>query len=389
MKKEAVQNERDKITRKPAEEAERVLSPQTLVSAEMLSRPSHSSNEMMMEGREATSNDIVESMKQQLLVLVEWAKYIPVFCELPLDDQVSLLRAHASEHLVLGVARRSIMYKDALLLGNDLVISRAHPEPEIRRIAVKVVDEIVKPMVELDVDETEYACLKAIVFFNPDARGLSNTKKVKQLRFEVQTSLEEYINERSFDCRGKFGEMLLLLPTLQSSAANMVEQLQFARLFGVARVDNLLQEMLLGGSGVQDQLDALAMPQSPTEMEQQAAQAAVPGGSTASGVATTTSGTTGASTAGGPGCQQCMGLSQLSFAASQLTPATVQNSLNLLENRNLSQTLSSFNAAGNVSSATGGQPVTIQDGALTGASSLGNFSISALAERVKEEEQKL
>ena len=51
--------------------------------------------------------------------------------------------------------------------GNDLVISRAHPEPEIRRIAVKVVDEIVKPMVELDVDETEYACLKAIVFFNP------------------------------------------------------------------------------------------------------------------------------------------------------------------------------------------------------------------------------
>ena len=41
--------------------------------------------------------------------------------------------------------------------------------------------------------------------------------------------------------------MLLLLPTLQSSACNMVEQLQFARFFGVAKVDNLLQEMLLGG----------------------------------------------------------------------------------------------------------------------------------------------
>jgi hypothetical protein len=27
-------------------------------------------------------------MKQQLLFLVEWAKYIPVFSELPLDDQV-------------------------------------------------------------------------------------------------------------------------------------------------------------------------------------------------------------------------------------------------------------------------------------------------------------
>lgn len=29
-------------------------------------------------------------MKQQLLVLVEWAKYIPAFCELPLDDQVEV-----------------------------------------------------------------------------------------------------------------------------------------------------------------------------------------------------------------------------------------------------------------------------------------------------------
>lgn len=38
----------------------------------------------------ATINDVCESMKQQLLVLVEWAKYIPAFCELPLDDQVKI-----------------------------------------------------------------------------------------------------------------------------------------------------------------------------------------------------------------------------------------------------------------------------------------------------------
>lgn len=267
MKKEAVQNERDKITRKPTEDSERQLSPQVLVSAEILSRPSQSPSDGTC-GREATSHDIVESMKQQLLVLVEWAKYIPVFCDLPLDDQVSLLRAHASEHLILGVARRSMLFHDTLLLGSDLVISPNQPEMEIRRIAKKVVEEIVKPMLELDVDDTEYACLKAVVFFNPDARGLSNTKKIKQLRFEVQTSLEDYINERSFESRGKFGEMLLLLPALQSSASSMVEQLQFARLFGVAKVDNLLQEMLLGGAGVQDQLDALTYSSMPVDLEQ-------------------------------------------------------------------------------------------------------------------------
>ena len=39
----------------------------------------------------ANMNEICESMKQQLLVLVEWAKYIPCFCELPLDDQVGIV----------------------------------------------------------------------------------------------------------------------------------------------------------------------------------------------------------------------------------------------------------------------------------------------------------
>ncbi len=39
--------------------------------------------------RAATLEDVAESMKQQLLVLVEWAKLIPAFCELPVDDQVS------------------------------------------------------------------------------------------------------------------------------------------------------------------------------------------------------------------------------------------------------------------------------------------------------------
>lgn len=37
----------------------------------------------------ASINDVCDSMKQQLLILVEWAKYIPAFTELQLDDQVS------------------------------------------------------------------------------------------------------------------------------------------------------------------------------------------------------------------------------------------------------------------------------------------------------------
>lgn len=199
----------------------------------------------------ASVTDICESMKQQLLVLVEWAKYIPAFCELPLDDQVALLRAHAGEHLLLGITKRSMMFKDILLLGNSYVIHRNCSEIEISRVANRILDELVQPFQEIQIDDNEYACLKAIVFFDPDAKGLSNPMKIKNMRYQVQISLEDYINDRQYDSRGRFGELLLLLPTLQSITWQMIEQIQFVKLFGMVKIDNLLQEMLLGGSATE------------------------------------------------------------------------------------------------------------------------------------------
>jgi hypothetical protein len=40
---------------------------------------------------------------------------------------VALLRAHAGEHLLLGLARRSMHLKDVLLLGNNCIIGRHIP----------------------------------------------------------------------------------------------------------------------------------------------------------------------------------------------------------------------------------------------------------------------
>ncbi|XP_053569136.1 hepatocyte nuclear factor 4-gamma [Bombina bombina] len=252
MKKEAVQNERDRIsTRRNTFEGNSVTSINTLSQAEVLSRQITASspvtNTDINTKKIASISDVCESMKQQLLVLVEWAKYIPAFCELSLDDQVALLRAHAGEHLLLGLVKRSMILKDILLLGNNYVIHRNSSEIEISRVANRILDELVQPFQELQIDDNEYACLKAIVFFDPDAKGLNNPQKIKHMRFQVQISLEDYINDRQYDSRGRFGELLLLLPTLQSITWQMIEQVHFVKLFGMIKIDNLLQEMLLGG----------------------------------------------------------------------------------------------------------------------------------------------
>ncbi|KAI4467803.1 nuclear hormone receptor [Holotrichia oblita] len=181
MKKEAVQNERDRIScRRPSYEENTQgngLSVSSLLNAEMLSRQvgaaleqigSSPVNDYDLSNKQlANINDVCDSMKQQLLILVEWAKYIPAFTELQLDDQT---------------------------------------------------------------------------------RRPERTTKDKALRYQIQINLEDYISDRQYDSRGRFGELLLTLPALQSITWQMIEQIQFAKLFGVAHIDSLLQEMLLGGA---------------------------------------------------------------------------------------------------------------------------------------------
>jgi len=272
MKKDAVQNERDRISKRaPALEDTMIghsgLSVKTLLNAEVFSRQSNNGYEVCIEltdydistKRLASIPDIGESMKQQLLILVEWAKHIPAFSELVLDDQVALLRAHAGEHLLLGLARRSMNLQNILLLGNDMIIPRDIrdwgtawiTEPQdtvVRDIGIRVMNELVAPFKAIQMDDTEFACLKAIVFFDPNARGLGDINRIKGLRYQIQMNLEDYICDRQYDTRGRFGEILLTLPSLQSITWQMIEQISFAKNYGVAHIDNLLQEMLLGGA---------------------------------------------------------------------------------------------------------------------------------------------
>ena len=58
--------------------------------------------------------------------------------------------------------------------------------------------------------------------------------------YHIQMNLEDYICDRQYDSRGRFGEILLTLPSLQSITLQMIEQISYAKNYGVA-IDNLLQ----------------------------------------------------------------------------------------------------------------------------------------------------
>jgi len=88
------------------------------------------------------------------------------------------------------------------------------------------------------------------IFIHTDAKGLNESDRIRRMRKQIHRNLEDYISDRQYETCGRFAELLLTLPALQSITWQMIEQIQFAKLFGMAHIEPLLQEMLLGGINV-------------------------------------------------------------------------------------------------------------------------------------------
>jgi len=68
--------------------------------------------------------------------------------------------------------------------------------------------------------------------------------RVKELRKRIQVNLEIYINQQKPLMRGRFGELLLLMPPLQNIARLMVDLVARYNQ-DTKQVDDLINEMLL------------------------------------------------------------------------------------------------------------------------------------------------
>uniref|UniRef100_A0AAA9TCI1 Retinoic acid receptor RXR n=1 Tax=Bos taurus TaxID=9913 RepID=A0AAA9TCI1_BOVIN len=256
MKREAVQEERQRGKDRGESEVESSSSAnedmpvEKILEAELAVEPKTETYVEANVGLNPSSpNDpvtnICQAADKQLFTLVEWAKRIPHFSELPLDDQVILLRAGWNELLIASFSHRSIAVKDGILLATGLHVHRnsAH-SAGVGAIFDRVLTELVSKMRDMQMDKTELGCLRAIVLFNPDSKGLSNPAEVEALREKVYASLEAYCKHKYPEQPGRFAKLLLRLPALRSIGLKCLEHLFFFKLIGDTPIDTFLMEML-------------------------------------------------------------------------------------------------------------------------------------------------
>lgn len=257
MKREAVQEERQKNKESEGNENTNPndeMPVDKILEAEVVSEPKMEHVVDFAQAQEQADpvSDICKAADRQLFTLVEWAKRIPHFPTLPLDDQVILLRAGWNELLIASFSHRSINVKDSILLASGLHVHRhsAH-QAGVGPIFDRVLTELVSKMRDMMMDKTELGCLRAIVLFNPDVKNLSDSSHIESLREKVYASLEAYCRSKYPEQPGRFAKLLLRLPALRSIGLKCLEHLFFFKLIGDTPIDKFLMDMLESPTPVQ------------------------------------------------------------------------------------------------------------------------------------------
>ncbi|XP_073995261.1 retinoid X receptor ultraspiracle isoform X2 [Rhodnius prolixus] len=249
MKREAVQEERQRTKERDQNEVESTSSFHTDMPVERILEAEQRVDcklEMKEEFNLGPMSDIIcQATYNQLWQLIDWAKHIPHFTSLPIEDQVTLLSAGWNELLIAGFSHRSILAKEGLVLGPGVIVNRnnAH-QIGVGPIYDRVLTELVSKMREMKMDKTELGCLRTIILFNPEVRRLKSVQEVELLREKVYASLEEYTRISHPNEPGRFAKLLLRLPSLRSIGLKCLEHLFFCRVVGEAPVDTFLAQLL-------------------------------------------------------------------------------------------------------------------------------------------------
>ena len=118
-------------------------------------------------------DDLISTMCSSFTSVSEWAKRIPAFVSLSLDDQVKLLKSSWCEHCTLKLAAQNRPNAESVLLTNGVSCKKDQiQDTEVLRFFERVSSEVSYWLDFLTVDKIELACLKGIVLFNPGMYSL-------------------------------------------------------------------------------------------------------------------------------------------------------------------------------------------------------------------------
>jgi nuclear receptor subfamily 2 group E protein 3 len=171
---------------------------------------------------------------------VKWAKNLPSFASLPFRDQVILLEEAWSELFLLNAIQwcMPLDVSASPLFNINEHVKNGHSATDVRILA----DTLMR-FKAIHVDPAEFACLKAIVLFRSETRGLKDPSQIENLQDQAQVMLWQHCRTQLPGQVARFGRLLLMLPLLRIVPASRVEAVFFQKTIGNTPMEKVLCDM--------------------------------------------------------------------------------------------------------------------------------------------------
>jgi len=192
-----------------------------------------------------TIHFVCETASRLLFQTLHWTKSIQAFNLLKYDTQIGLVRNSWSDLFVLGLAQISGQVSIPSILS--LIVShqqsrlaRENQPINVKEVTASIckIHEYVQALSKLNIDEKEFAYLRAIALFGADHHS------VERLQDKAVSELEKYCNTIHPGDKNRFPRLLLLLSPLRSLHSETLEDLFFSGLIGNIQIDSVIPYIL-------------------------------------------------------------------------------------------------------------------------------------------------
>ncbi|CAG7725358.1 unnamed protein product [Allacma fusca] len=198
---------------------------------------------------------VCETASRLLFLTIHWARSLPAFQALSTEMQIAITKSVWSELFAIGL----VQCQNLLSLSNVVSALLIHLQSNctstrLNNIAdhVSRLQYFIKSAHYFNLDEYEFAGLKALVLFSPERYsqfgfGVVNAvSEIQRLALEqLQNHIESCENDDADEGdTPRLSKILLLIPQLRALNASAMEEMFFTNLLGSTQIDTVIPYIL-------------------------------------------------------------------------------------------------------------------------------------------------
>ncbi|XP_075443067.1 thyroid hormone receptor beta isoform X1 [Ascaphus truei] len=151
--------------------------------------------------------------------VVDFAKKLPMFCELPCEDQIILLKGCCMEIMSLRAAVRYDPESETLTLNGEMAVTRGQLKNGGLGVVSDAIFDLGVSLSSFSLDDTEVALLQAVLLMSSDRPGLGSVERIEKCQEGFLLAFEHYINYRKHNVAHFWPKLLMKVTDLRMIGA--------------------------------------------------------------------------------------------------------------------------------------------------------------------------